>query len=80
VIGARSPYSLCRAIGRLWPRPIRVVGKGERFPASAWQLLYEKLARAASPYAMVYAQAKLRDARERAGLGSHVTLDVPKAM
>jgi integrase len=27
------------------------------------------------PYAMVYAQAKVREARERAGLGPHVTLD-----
>lgn len=27
------------------------------------------------PYAMVYAQAKVREARKQAGLGSHVTLD-----
>src|SRR5262249_22702812 len=27
------------------------------------------------PYAMVYAQAKVREARDRAGLGSHVALD-----
>lgn len=38
-----------------------VVTKGSRGPSR--------------PYAMVYAQAKVRQARERAGLGSHVTLD-----
>lgn len=38
-----------------------VVTKGSRGPSR--------------PYAMVYAQAKVREARERAGLGSHVTLD-----
>ena len=38
-----------------------VVTKGSRGPSR--------------PYAMVYAQAKVREAREQAGLGSHVTLD-----
>jgi integrase len=38
-----------------------VVTKGSRGPSR--------------PYAMVYAQAKVREAREHAGLGSHVTLD-----
>ena len=38
-----------------------VVTKGSRGPSR--------------PYAMVYAQAKVREARQRAGLGSHVTLD-----
>jgi integrase len=38
-----------------------VVTKGSRGPSR--------------PYAMVYAQAKVREARERAQLGSHVTLD-----
>ena len=38
-----------------------VVTKGSRGPSR--------------PYAMVYAQAKVREAREKAGLGSHVTLD-----
>jgi integrase len=38
-----------------------VVTKGSRGPSR--------------PYAMVYAQAKVREARESAGLGSHVTLD-----
>jgi hypothetical protein len=27
----RSPYSFRRAVGRLWPHPIRVPGKGERW-------------------------------------------------
>ena len=38
-----------------------VVTKGSRGPSR--------------PYAMVYAQAKVREARERVGLGTHVTLD-----
>src|SRR5262249_2824265 len=38
-----------------------VVTKGSRGPSR--------------PYAMVYAQAKVREARERAGLAAHVTLD-----
>lgn len=27
----RSPYAFRRAVGRLWPRPIRIPGKGERW-------------------------------------------------
>jgi hypothetical protein len=39
-------------------------------------IVVTKGARGASrPYALVYAQAKVREAREHAGLGSHMTLD-----
>jgi hypothetical protein len=27
----RSPYAFRRAVGRLWPRPVRIPGKGERW-------------------------------------------------
>ena len=27
----RSPYAFRRAVGRLWPRPVKILGKGERW-------------------------------------------------
>jgi len=61
--GGRKLYPELEAYLAELPRlgvPI-VVTKGSRGPSR--------------PYAMVYAQAKVREARERAGLGSRVTLD-----
>jgi hypothetical protein len=38
-----SPYSFRRAVGRLWPRPVRVPGKGERWLKEDLDLAIEQL-------------------------------------
>jgi hypothetical protein len=39
----RSPYSFRRAVGNLWPRPIRVPGKGERWLKEELDLAIDRL-------------------------------------
>jgi hypothetical protein len=40
----RSPYSFRRAVGRLWPHPIKVPGKGERWLKEDLDLAIDRLA------------------------------------
>jgi len=42
--GERSPYSFRRAVGRLWPRPVRLPGKGERWLKDDLDLVIDQLA------------------------------------
>jgi hypothetical protein len=39
----RSPYSFRRAVGRLWPRPVKVPGKGERWLKETLDQAIDKL-------------------------------------
>lgn len=39
----RSPHSFRRAVGRLWPRPIIVPGKGERWLKEDLDLAIDRL-------------------------------------
>ena len=39
----RSPYAFRRAVGRLWPRPIRIPGKGERWLKEDLDLAIDRL-------------------------------------
>lgn len=42
--GECSPYSFRRAVGRLWPRPVRLPGKGERWLKDDLDLAIDQLA------------------------------------
>ena len=39
----RSPYAFRRAVGRLWPRPVRIPGKGERWLKEDLDLAIDRL-------------------------------------
>ena len=42
--GERSPYSFRRAVGNLWPRPVKLPGKGERWLKEDLDLAIDRLA------------------------------------
>ena len=40
----RSPYAFRRAVGKLWPLPVRIPGKGERWLKEDLDLAIDRLA------------------------------------